>query len=995
LTYIQALHPHDEGSAGGGPRAFRERARQEAERYGSDPWVFVRELLQNARDAGAGRVGLTVEARDGQETVVCQDDGEGMSFDEARRYLFALYASRKEGQKNQVGKFGVGFWSILRFEPVEIIIRSRPTRGPGWGVALDGQLEHAVAVEPPDRPGTEVILRRLGHDAALAQHVHDAVWQTARHVTRRDDPQLAMEIEVNGQRVNAEFELPAPSSSFHRRHLRGVVGLGPTPRVELFSRGLRVRSAARLEDLLAVSGGHSASMRVKFPELPDGLAPVALLESADLEIMLSRSDVRDTRALARLIRLAHRELRRLVERQLAVVRPASWSWRARAWLGDRLPARSLLRGSAALAMGVLVVGMLVRHNDLPGPLPVAAPLPQTSPAQAPIAAITVAARPRPSVVLPFQDLGSLYQGPTVEGPDLGEAPAVPLRYRPRHGRYHFAALTFPRLGPDGAPLPEEAVAPGLPYPPAICMRRRCLQVDLVVRATGRAIRIPVPTGHRVVTGSVRMKGHAVRLRATAEGQPMVVLDRPAVGTLHYQTVAAGDPTPPSRPRAPALLPASLAGVADQLRALPVHRRVAALLRLVQQRVSYDDSAPTAALHRAALARREGFIQRTLAIGAGDCDVQNGLLVAIAQAAGVPARLAVGYVADDGQVQARLHGWVEYRDEGRWYIADATVTSSPRLPPTPHQPLPGGEPAVASGNATTPAAPTTAPAEAPAARPIAPQAPPAVGAMLRIIARPGPPPRTFVLPMGLLALAALGWLFGTRTRRAFKLDARIDVAKLLRGLLQQPRAFGTLGALMHRPLVPLANGRAISLAKARDLGHSGRLFATLHGSPLAIAAASAGAVVVDQGSDEGQAVVDALGAVDLDAWAAMIETATDDPLLADVNRILRSHGEEWAVKASRAVSGGLAALDLAHLGDKIPHAFGTRLVLIDVEQPWFAQARQRHSVQPQTAIFMVLDEVARRLGLTASERASLLGECAAAAILECFGHPDVERSAAQI
>ena len=35
---------------------FLQRARFEAERYGTDPWVFVRELLQNARDAGARRV---------------------------------------------------------------------------------------------------------------------------------------------------------------------------------------------------------------------------------------------------------------------------------------------------------------------------------------------------------------------------------------------------------------------------------------------------------------------------------------------------------------------------------------------------------------------------------------------------------------------------------------------------------------------------------------------------------------------------------------------------------------------------------------------------------------------------------------------------------------------------------------------------------------------------------------------------------------------------
>ena len=44
------------------PDGFLDRARFEAGRYGSDPWVFVRELLQNARDAGARRVSFRVGA---------------------------------------------------------------------------------------------------------------------------------------------------------------------------------------------------------------------------------------------------------------------------------------------------------------------------------------------------------------------------------------------------------------------------------------------------------------------------------------------------------------------------------------------------------------------------------------------------------------------------------------------------------------------------------------------------------------------------------------------------------------------------------------------------------------------------------------------------------------------------------------------------------------------------------------------------------------------
>jgi hypothetical protein len=76
---------------------FRGRARFEADRYGSDRWVFVRELLQNARDAGATRVAFSIEGEAGRDRIRCRDDGCGMTFEHARRYLFTLYASMRRG----------------------------------------------------------------------------------------------------------------------------------------------------------------------------------------------------------------------------------------------------------------------------------------------------------------------------------------------------------------------------------------------------------------------------------------------------------------------------------------------------------------------------------------------------------------------------------------------------------------------------------------------------------------------------------------------------------------------------------------------------------------------------------------------------------------------------------------------------------------------------------------------------------------------------------
>jgi len=85
---------------------FRSRALHEGQRYGDDPLVFLRELAQNARDGGATRIDVETR-REGQLFELrFSDNGRGMTFEHARRYLFRLYASSKEGSSRSAGRFG-------------------------------------------------------------------------------------------------------------------------------------------------------------------------------------------------------------------------------------------------------------------------------------------------------------------------------------------------------------------------------------------------------------------------------------------------------------------------------------------------------------------------------------------------------------------------------------------------------------------------------------------------------------------------------------------------------------------------------------------------------------------------------------------------------------------------------------------------------------------------------------------------------------------------
>ena len=994
------------GAPGSSPSAFRERARLEAERYGADPWIFVRELLQNARDAGADRVDFEVieggpaaaGGQPGESMVICRDNGEGMSFEHARRYLFALYASSKETQQNQVGKFGVGFWSILRFEPSTIAIRSLPRQGEAWGVALDGGLSRVVPLEPPQRPGTQIVLARPGGDGRMEERVRDAVWQSARYLVQRDDGNAPLAITVNGRAVAAEFALPAPSASFRRGGVKGVVGLGPEPRVELFSRGLRVRSAPSLEDLLSAGGRHSDWLRVQFTELPGGLAPQALLESPDLELMLARSDARDTGALRKLVRLAQRELERLIERHLAAARPLPWWRRLGAWVADELRGLPLGRaflGAALVAAVAVLVWLLAPGQQLAGDggdgrgrAAGAAPAAPRSISSGP----RTAARSAPGAEAAssdgvYEDPGDRYAGPSVDIFDPQELEPVGLRYRPPERRPYFAILAFDRLAADGAPEMEGEPRPVKGYRGTTC-RGGCLQINLRMRTAGGAVRIPLPTGHRVEESTLVMtapgrsrdsRGGVLpqpRLRASADGRPVLVFAGPAEGVLRYWTAPAPEQPLPVAPPVPASLPADLAERARLLRGLPVGRRVSALLALTRDRVAYDASPSTVARHRELVAAGRGFMERALTVGAGDCDVQNGLLTALLHAAGIPARLAVGYLGERGAVLPWTHAWVEYLgDGGRWLIADASER------PLALRELAAGAPVNADASGVEAAASEASPLIPGAPPPAAPVLVPVTSSsVLAVWSRPMTAALLLLLAATLLLLATT-----RRTRRSFKLEPGSDLSKLLRGVLQQPAAFGHIPALFHRPLVPLASGAAISIARARDLASRGRLYFTERRPPLATDALRAGAAVLDHGSEEGRAVADALGAIDLDAWEGMIDAAVDEPLLASVNRALRRHGEDWVVRASPLVTGGLATLDLAPLGarSRIAGARGGRLVLIESGSPWLEELRRYHRQRPRAATFLILEELARRLDLRAGRRWRLLGSSAEAAVLESF------------
>jgi hypothetical protein len=92
----------------------------------ADPLAFYRELVQNAIDAGspAVEVALEYEESAGVLRVAVRDRGEGMTRDILENQLLVLFRSTKDRDDSKIGKFGIGFTSVLAPGPRVVVVHT-------------------------------------------------------------------------------------------------------------------------------------------------------------------------------------------------------------------------------------------------------------------------------------------------------------------------------------------------------------------------------------------------------------------------------------------------------------------------------------------------------------------------------------------------------------------------------------------------------------------------------------------------------------------------------------------------------------------------------------------------------------------------------------------------------------------------------------------------------------------------------------------------------
>ena len=184
----------------------------------SDTLAFYRELIQNAIDAGANRIDVSLEyvpqpGGHGLAVMRVEDDGGGMDEDIIDNYLLVLFKSSKEDDLTKIGKFGVGFVSV--FAPKPVLVRVYTAKnGESWRLDFPDYRSCKKYRMPGPRDGTLVEVHKKAtreEYAALSEKSLAAVRHWCRHAdTRiffRDRSLGAPELQVN-----EPFTLPGGES---------------------------------------------------------------------------------------------------------------------------------------------------------------------------------------------------------------------------------------------------------------------------------------------------------------------------------------------------------------------------------------------------------------------------------------------------------------------------------------------------------------------------------------------------------------------------------------------------------------------------------------------------------------------------------------------------------------------------------------------------------------------------------------------------------------
>jgi DNA mismatch repair protein MutL len=324
------------------------------------PASVVKELLENALDAGATSVNVTIESG-GKTLIRVADDGEGMVREDALLALDRHATSKVKTENDLVGVATFGFRgealpsiaAVSRFE-METAHAGEPV---GTRVMAAGGLVSAVS-DIARQPGTTITVRSLFFNTpARRKFLRSARSETRaciEHVTTLAlaRPELGVVLSCDGR--NAVEALPAPSFAERVAQLLGRDAAATMVPVAFETGGVRIEGLVQRPAEAQPSGRHvylfvngrpfrdhflvRAAERGYRATIPHGLRPSVLLRltvpagDVDVNVHPAKLEVRfrDRFGLEAVVEEAvHRSLGELAA-AAPVGRPAALPWEHRA-----------------------------------------------------------------------------------------------------------------------------------------------------------------------------------------------------------------------------------------------------------------------------------------------------------------------------------------------------------------------------------------------------------------------------------------------------------------------------------------------------------------------------------------------------------------------------------------------------------------------------------------------------------------------------------------
>jgi len=277
----------------------------------ADPYAFFRELVQNAIDAGTEAVEVRLE-HDAAAMLMrasVRDRGEGMTRDIIENQLLVLFRSTKERDDTKIGKFGIGFASVLAPSPRIVVVQTARD-----GRRLTLHLHPDLTYQLYDggaaaQTGTTVQLElgmQLDRAAEFARRSREALVKWCRHATV--PIQLEAQVPGSGFAISERIDRPLAiegalvevRGTADGDQLVAVVGVpraGTAPYAGFFNHGLMLHETE--EPLLG-----RLAIKIQDPRLGH---------------TLSRDNVRRDEQFERAVGFA----RRLAERQLPAAASAA------------------------------------------------------------------------------------------------------------------------------------------------------------------------------------------------------------------------------------------------------------------------------------------------------------------------------------------------------------------------------------------------------------------------------------------------------------------------------------------------------------------------------------------------------------------------------------------------------------------------------------------------------------------------------------------------